>query len=337
MPKRAFVNVLGSALTLLVTLVFVAGLFEIGVRLFVDDGMNFNLEMWKYARDVKQRSADPLIGHEHRAFAHAHLMGVDVATNSFGHRDYEYPVARQPGVPRIVMLGDSFIEGWGVPFDETITKRLERMFQDSGRRVEVMNTGVGNYGSVQEVEAFLTRDARFNPDIVVLNFDFRSAIPIPKYEYDNWLGRHSEALVFLMGGLDSLFRLVGANKRWDQSYLALFDKPGWPAAKAAIHRLADYCRQHRIKLVIVNWPELHDVQHYRLGHITQLIREVAEAERVPFVDLLEAVKDQESSKLWVTAPDPHPNGYANGLYAQYLFPTLKAMLPPAAGYTSWNP
>src|SRR5882672_7924654 len=69
MPKRWLVNVLESVLTLLVTLVLVAGLFELGVRLFVDDGMNFNLEMWKYARDVKQRSANPLIGHEHRPFA----------------------------------------------------------------------------------------------------------------------------------------------------------------------------------------------------------------------------------------------------------------------------
>ena len=166
---------------------------------------------------------------------------------------------------------------------------------------------------------------------MVLNFDFRSAIPIPKYEYDNWLGRHSEGMVFLMGGMDSFFRLAGANTEWDQSYLDLFKQPGWQDAKAAIHRLADYCRQHGIKLVIVNWPELHDVQHYRLSHITQLIHDVANEEHVPFVDLLDSVKDQESSKLWVTAPDPHPNGYANGLYATYLFPILDGMLPGHSG------
>jgi len=331
MMKKRLLSLLGSLVTLLVTLVVIAGLFELSVRLFVDNGMNFNLEMWKYARDVKQRSADPEIGHEHRPFAQAYLMGVDVKTNSMGHRDYEYPVDRQPGLPRIMMLGDSFIEGWGVPFDETITKRLERMFTESGRKVEVMNTGVGNYGSVQEVEAFLTRDAKFKPDIVVLNFDFRSAIPVPKYEYDNWLGRHSEGVVFLMAGLDSMFRMAGAGNEWDKSYLRLFDQPGWQDAKAAIKRLAAYCREHGIKLVIVNWPELHDVQHYRLGHITQLIQDLATEEHVPFVDLLNAVKDQDPPKLWVTAPDPHPNGYANQLYAKYLFPILNGMLPSPSG------
>jgi hypothetical protein len=239
-----------SLVSILLVVGLLVGLAEVAVRVLNSGGMDYTLEMWKYAKSVKSFSSDPLIGHEHRPFAQAHLMGVDVATNSIGHRDHEYPVERQPGVPRIIMLGDSFIEGWGVPFDETITKRLERMFQDSGRKVEVMNTGVGNYGSVQEVEGFLTRDAKFKPDIVVLNFDFRSAIPIPKYEYDNWLGRHSEGMVFLMGGMDSFFRLAGANTEWDQSYLDLFKQPGWQDAKAAIHRLADYCRQHGIRITI---------------------------------------------------------------------------------------
>ena len=72
-------------------------------------------------------------------------------------------------------------------------------------------------------------------------------------------------------------------------------------------------------------------QHYRLSQITQLIHDVANEEHVPFVDLLDSVKGQESSKLWVTAPDPHPNGYANELYANYLFPFLKEeMAKPAS-------
>src|SRR5262249_46076707 len=155
--KEAFFGLL----TLAVTIVVLYGAVEVAVRLFVDTGMNFNIEMWKYARDVKQRSGDPLIGHEHRPHAQAFLMGVDVETNSEGHRDRELPIERQPGVGRVVMLGDSFIEGWGVPFEDTISKRLEKLFDKAGEKVEVMNTGVGNYNTVMEVEAFLTRDAKF--------------------------------------------------------------------------------------------------------------------------------------------------------------------------------
>src|SRR5256885_2685078 len=220
--------------TPLLTVIILGVLLEIGVRLVVDDGMNLDLEMWKYAHRIKQRSANPLIGHEHRPYAHAHLMGVDVATNSLGHRDREFPVERHPGVPRVIMLGDSLTEGWGVRFEETASKRLEALFARAGRQVEVINTGVGNYGSVQEVEAFMTRDTPFRPDVVALNFDFRSAIPIPRYGYDGWIVRHSEAIAFLVSGTDAVQRLLGAKRHWDDDYLALFDQPGWLAAKAAI-------------------------------------------------------------------------------------------------------
>ncbi len=327
MTRNPLKEALLGLLTLAVTIVVLYGALEVAVRLFVDNGMNFNIEMWKYARDIKQRSADPLIGHEHRANAHSFLMGVDVATNSEGHRDREIPVERQPGVGRIVMLGDSFIEGWGVPFEDTISKRLEKMFDQAGEKVEVMNTGVGNYNTIMEVEAFLTRDAKFKPDMVVLNYTFNDAEPVPNYGSTGFLARNSEAAVFLVGGMDSLLRLFGEKRPWDEYYLHLYDTPGWDAAKAAIHKLAEYCRQNKIKLMIVSWPELHDVQHYRLRRITDLLHGVADAEKVPFVDLLNAVKDQDSSKLWITAPDPHPNAYANELYANYLFAFLKEQMP----------
>ncbi|HYV89665.1 MAG TPA: hypothetical protein VFA91_13895, partial [Candidatus Polarisedimenticolia bacterium] len=110
-------------------------------------------------------------------------------------------------------------------------------------------------------------------------------------------------------------------------YLSLFDNiPAWDAAKAAIHKLAIATRAQGAKLVIVSWPELHDVQHYRLQKIIDLARGVAESEGVPFIDLLEPVKGMESSKLWLTVPDPHPNAYTNGLYADYLYPRFKDLL-----------
>src|SRR5690349_11163568 len=80
---------------------------ELMVRLVIDDGMQFDLEMWKYARDIKRVAAVPLIGHDHRPNSRAHLMGVEVAINSRGLRDREIPYERKPGTLRILMLGDS--------------------------------------------------------------------------------------------------------------------------------------------------------------------------------------------------------------------------------------
>jgi lysophospholipase L1-like esterase len=288
--------------------------------------MHFYLEMWKYACHIKQRSDDQRIGHEHRPNANAFLMGTQVTTNRWGHRDHEIRVERQPGVQRIVMLGDSFVEGWGVPLQDTVSKRLERMFERQLQPVEVMNTGVGNYNTVMAIQAFLSKDARFKPDMVVLNFTFNDAEPVPSYEAAGLLARNSQAYTVLHGGLDAVLRLVQVRQPWDQYYLSLYDTRGWEVAKSAIHELAQYCRGTGTKLLIVNWPELHDVQNYRLQEITDRVRRVAAAEVIPFVDLLDAVITQESSKLWVTRPDPHPNSFANALYAEHLFPLLARML-----------
>ena len=316
-----------SLCVLLVTLVVAYGLLTLAVHLFIDDGMQFNLEMWKYATDIKRISDDPLIGHEHTPGTHSHLMGVDVQINSMGLRDREIPLARTPGTERILMLGDSFTLGWGVAFDETISKRIEKMFAKDGRNVEVINTGVGNYNTTMEVQYYLDHGYKFQSDLVVLNFIFNDAEPEPTYHDDGFLARNSELAVVFLGAMDSFLRRSGAENRWDQYYLGLYEKPGWDLAKAAIHKLAIAVRAQGGKLLIVNWPELHDVKNYRLQHVTDLIQAVADSEGVPFIDLLPAVKDQESSKLWVTPPDPHPNGYANGLFANYLYPQLTQYLP----------
>src|SRR5204863_3148131 len=138
----------------------------------------FDLEMWKYARDVKRIATDPVIGHEHAPNRQAWLMGVDFRTNSKGLRDREISYERVPGKLRIAMVGDSITVGWGVPFDDTFSKRIERLYAAAGVDAEVINLGVGNYNTIQEVQAFLTEGVRYKPDVIVLNYFVNDAEPL---------------------------------------------------------------------------------------------------------------------------------------------------------------
>ncbi len=81
--------------------------------------------------------------------------------------------------------------------------------------------------------------------------------------------------VFFKGRLDTVLRQLTERKDWADYYLGLYDggkSKGWLDAKAAIKRLSDYCRQNNIKLLIAHLPELHDVQNYRFGSVTELVR-----------------------------------------------------------------
>ena len=97
----------------LAVLVFAVAV-ELTTRLVIDDGFEFDLEMWKYANALKRVSDIPGIGHEHRPNQTARLMGVDVSINAQAIRDTEYPHIKPPGSTRILMLGDSVTLGWGV-------------------------------------------------------------------------------------------------------------------------------------------------------------------------------------------------------------------------------
>lgn len=95
---------------------------------------------------------------------------VRVAYNSRGWRDVEHEHAKPEGVFRIVVLGDSTIEGYSVDFDDSFAVRLQALLRASGRRVEVVNIGVGGYGTLQEYLAFELDGKRYEPDLVLLAF-----------------------------------------------------------------------------------------------------------------------------------------------------------------------
>jgi lysophospholipase L1-like esterase len=323
-------RILSNLLATLISLVIAVFGLELLTRFVVDNGMQFDLEMWKYARGVKQVAADPLIGHEHAPNRQVYLMGVDFRTNSQGLRDREFSFERAPGTLRIAMLGDSLTVGWGVPVDDTFAKRIERMYAAAGVNAEVINFGVGNYNTVQEVQAFLAHGHRYRPDVVVLNYFVNDAeLPTP-VSAPSRLMRACYACVFLAGRSDALVRQFLGGMDWAQYYLSLYGdgtSPGWLEAKAAIGRLAQATRADGSKLVIVNLPELHDVKNYRFGRITDLVRQAAEENGATFVDVLPAMADTPSSKLWVTPPDPHPNAYANELIAKAVFAALRKLRP----------
>jgi len=88
-----------------------------------------------------------------------------VAINALGHRDRPRDYARAPGVRRLLVLGDSFVEALQVDLDETFTARLEQRLG-----IEVLNAGVSGYSTDNELRAFLADGRRYRPDAVLLLF-----------------------------------------------------------------------------------------------------------------------------------------------------------------------
>lgn len=203
MRKDLFLNILIG----IIINVFFGLVVEGGVRLAVDDGMQYDLEMWKYARQLKRSAANPIQGFEHIPSQSGHFMGVDVNINSHGQRGREIALEKARGLTRILMLGDSITLGWGVPYEETVSKYLEKLLGEFGgeQPIEVINTGVGNTNTEMQVTYFQTHGVKFSPDIVLLNYFINDAEPTPRRK-THFFSEHSYAYPFFAGRWDSLKR-----------------------------------------------------------------------------------------------------------------------------------
>jgi hypothetical protein len=297
-------------------------------RLILDDGKLYELEMWKYAREIKVRDLRADLGHRHRHHAEATLMGVTVRTNSFGFRSPEIDEKGAAGVARIAFVGDSITMGWGVAEQDTFAHQVVDVLAKSGRKVEGFNLGVGNYNTSQELALFRAVGAHLKPDIIVLCYFINDAEPMPQYSSDDWLSEYSAAWIVLRYRLDSLSRQFGQAPDWKHYYRMLYDRDaaGWVETQKAIAGFAATARDLDAELVVFNIPELRELKPYPFGDITAKVQKVVEGERVPFVDLLPTVEDLEPSSLWVTVPDPHPNAKADSAFTRGMAPQLVPIL-----------
>ncbi len=317
-------------LTAVLVVLVLGGSAELVVRVFFDDGLQYDLEMWKYARYGKRLSENPEIGHEHVPGANFRAMGVDIALNEHGMRDPPRRQAKGAGDFRIMMLGDSLTFGWGVEAEETFSRRLERRLREKNPRIEILNTGVGNTNTPMQAAYFAAKGRHFAPDLVILNTFINDAEPNPRYGNSSIAGRNSYAWTFFAARIDALLRLFSTRMDWKDYYLSLYGPSGnWPEMRAAILRIVDICRSEGCAVLIVVHPEIRELDPYPFAEITARVREVARAAEVPFLDLLPSIADQDPATLWVTVPDPHPNGRANAFFADSIFSKLvdEGMVP----------
>jgi lysophospholipase L1-like esterase len=314
-------------------MLFMAVLLECGLRVAFYHSKDFSMEMWKYAVQLKRVVPNPNLRFGHQPNSHAFLMGQDVTINSQGLRDYEYSLAKPPGVYRILLLGDSTTFGWGVSLADTSAKILERDLNAQNvpgyPRFEVINSGVGNYDTVQEVTYYKTQGRNFHPDLVVLGYFINDPEPVPSQKNIPLIDR-SYLVAYVTNRYDGVLRRLGTRPDWKAYYSSLYedDRPGFQACKAALVDLAASTRSDNAKLLVALIPELHQINNdYPFTAAHQKIKDIMAPEQVPVLDLIDGLRNHGVElSLWVTPLDDHPNGKANTLIAAQLRDAILADL-----------
>jgi lysophospholipase L1-like esterase len=191
-------------------------------------GIRYSVYMW----------TDPVVGV-------AHIPGVRsrresegqpwIRINRDGLRGPETTLEPPRGTYRIALLGDSFIEAFEVPYQNTVGEVIERRLSAlRGTPVEVLNFGVGGYGTAQELLTLRHKVWKYSPDLVLLAVTTGNDIsdnyrPLKRSEYVPYYVYQGDSLV-----LDSTF----------------LDTPGYRSRAVWTRRLLSVVQHSRVAQVV---------------------------------------------------------------------------------------
>jgi hypothetical protein len=125
---------------------------ECGLRALPDSALGFHY--------------DPMKGR----FALPREFQLNKSPNSLGFHDVE-PKPRRPGVRRVLLLGDSYVESYSVPASENVGQRLQAHLNARSKTPhEVVSIGRSAWGQREELAALREYGARVEPDLVLTLF-----------------------------------------------------------------------------------------------------------------------------------------------------------------------
>jgi len=307
--------------------------------------------------EIVQPSRYAAIVYELRPNVRGRFMGQPLLVNARGLRDYEYSTHKEPGTFRIVGVGDSSLFGWGVRFEDSGLKVLERRLNERFRpqKFEVMDFAVPGYNTAMEAETFVRKCVEYEPDLVLLNFNTND------YDVPEFMRRQTDLSTLRRSYLFDLAHSVYAGIMGVDQQLAVFDDnyrapKGYPAARLdedpampeeyrymvgakgvvrALEKLTAAARERGIPLVAFDvkpYPgldpnyvrdELRDGQRELLERESQRLGFHFLNTYAYFMDYLQQHPDVNPRTVFaVSAADGHPNTLAHSINAQALFEYL---------------
>jgi len=217
------------------------------------------------ADSVYRRSDNPILGYEHKAnYRNPDPDSVFSCerTNAHGQRDVERTIAKPLGARRIILLGDSVVEGLEVRnIDRLMSRQLEALYPDG--KTEVLNFGVNGYCTLAEVELLRVKGLRFSPDVVVVvfvendfnDFNFSEAFHVaprrPRIVNSLFLNSHLFRIVCLRLNLFH-FRVDVDPVRWNRRAIG---NNSVARSLKTLRRLVD---RHGFDVLVAVWPQFAD-------------------------------------------------------------------------------
>lgn len=314
-------SVAASVLLLVLSVSLVLGFSEVVLRVKNSSMKNYDIEMWRYSRELKKPSIHPEMDFDHVKSKSAILQGVEIRLNEWGLRGPAVTPVPSGG-RRILFLGASATLGWGVAEVDTIEAQVEKALRLRGEKVQVLNGGVGNYNSIRYVSRFFNDFTELHPTDIVVHSFLRDAEELPPGG-GNFLLQNSELAVTCWIAYHRLFDRAG-----EQALVEHYERVYSPGSEGliktqeALGRLATYAKKNGIRLYFSMMPDVHDLINYKLEFAHKIMVKTAADLGYQTIDFLPIFSGKNTRDFWAMPGDPHPNALAHKMMADAIVPML---------------
>lgn len=317
-PRQFFQPLLFNSVIVTSVLLMCMGVVELVLRTGWFDNLDDPHPIWIPAQQVEQNER---INNLNFAFA---------ANNQYNFNDIERVVSKKPGRYRIAVLGDSFVWGDGVTYDDAWGHVLERDILATYDGVEVMSWGKPGWSTVRELRFLKEEGYTFKPDLLIVGFVFNDLDLGTPHDVFTWQEVWPVRMLSALFPNATGFFTSHLHALLSSTLLPSFSNEQWVAAQYTPVRKAEYVKvlqefaafttTHHIRLLFVLTPPNHEPVYEKYHRD---VGELLVTAHIPYLDLYPSVQGafatSSSRRLWANPANPHPGPLLTHLYAQSVF------------------
>mgnify|MGYP006083764337 CR=1 FL=1 len=303
-------------ISLIVGIIFCETILRIKHKYLV----NYDIEMWKYAKELKQQVENKKINHVHKPDQSAVLQNVEIKINNHGQRNINYNNNDLLNFKRsFLVLGSSVALGWGVENQNTFVSYMNKKVENKNKNWIFVNGGVGNYNTERYINNYFENWSNLDFTDIIIHF-FVNDTEVIKVTHTNFFYRNFHLGVVFWKLINS-YKNEFNNENLTEYYFKLFEdnSPGFIVAQKELNKLKSHCDEKKMNCHLILMPDIHKLNPYNLSFINKKMSLISKEIGYSFLDLLPDFQNKDEKKLWNKYQDPHPNEYAHSIMGESIF------------------
>tara|TARA_E500000178_G_scaffold82733_1_gene80967 strand:- start:19437 stop:20411 length:975 start_codon:yes stop_codon:yes gene_type:complete len=309
-----------NLLTTLLSVVIILGFLELILKIKNKFIMNYDIEMWKYAKELKVPHNNKKINHIHKKDSKAKLQNVEIAINSYGFREKNFKKKDwDNATEKIIFLGSSVTLGWGVKEEKNLTSLIEKIANSENKNWKIINAAVGNYNTERYINNFFEFYERFDPDVIVVQYFINDAEVLDNKK-GNFFTRNFHLGVELWKYIALFNTKLGETNIQDHYKKVYKFEEQSKIVFNELKKLSNFCNKQKKNCYVIFTPDLKLFKRHDLNFIKDYMEKMSKELNFKFFDITNLFSNYDEDMITnIKFKDRHPNELAHEIMAKAIY------------------